>query len=63
MILNYFCRVLNGYVAGGIPDNLEQGTVLSYNCDPGYQLVKEDTAVCSSKGKLSILSITKIFWF
>ena len=43
-------RVLNGYVAGGLPDFLEQGTVLTFNCDPGYQLEDIDTALCSSKG-------------
>ena len=27
--------VPNGYIAGGTPDTIKQGTVLTFNCDPG----------------------------
>ena len=40
MIHNIFLlviRVPNGYIAGGTPDSIKQGSVLSYNCDPGLQ--------------------------
>ena len=44
--------VQNGYIAGGPPDLLVQGTVLTFNCDPGYQLEEEldslDTVTCES---------------
>ena len=44
---------MNGYVAGGLPDLLQQGTVLTFNCDPGYQLDNVDTALCGSNGRWS----------
>ena len=39
------CRVPNGYVAGGIPDTIEQGTRLTYNCDPGYAIADIDREI------------------
>ena len=41
----------NGYVAGGIPDRIEQGAVLTYNCDPGYQLSRHETVLCGSNSQ------------
>ena len=38
--------VVNGYVAGGLPDFVSQGTTLTYNCDPGYHLGEVDSVEC-----------------
>ena len=40
------CSVVNGYVAGGLPDFVSQGTTLTYNCDPGYHLGEVDSVEC-----------------
>ena len=41
----------NGYVAGGVPDWIQQGTVLTYNCDPGYQISKHETVICGANSQ------------
>ena len=46
--------VLNGYVAGGLPEVLEQGTVLTYNCDPGYQV---ETHILKLFSIITIISV------
>ena len=46
-----FFRVPNGYVAGGVPQSIEQGTRLTYNCDPGYALADVDSMLCGSNGE------------
>ena len=38
------CRVVNGYVAGGLPDFLP--TTVTYNCDPGFHLGEVDSVEC-----------------
>ena len=45
-IHSLFCSVVNGYVAGGLPASVSQGTRLTYNCDPGYQLGDVDSVEC-----------------
>ena len=42
-------------MAGGLPDSLVPGTVLTYNCDPGHRLedVMGDSVECSSGGSWS----------
>ena len=51
MVLENYClRVPNGYIAGGAPDTMKQGTVLTYNCDPGYEITDIDTVLCGSNG-------------
>jgi hypothetical protein len=43
-------RIPNGYIAGGLPESLSQGTILTYNCDPGYDILDVDTVLCGSNG-------------
>ena len=42
-------------MAGGLPDSLVQGTVLTYNCDPGYTLenLLEESVECGQSGAWS----------
>ena len=48
------CSVSNGYIAGGLPDSLGQGTTLTYNCDPGYDILESmDTVLCGHNGTWS----------